>query len=144
MKKKSGLEFFTPDTSLPLEIPHADTGISAGFPSPAMDFMETRLDINKLLIKNPLATFYVKVNGNSMVNAGIKNGDLLIVDRSLSPENSSIAVCFIDGEFTVKRLLVEKDGLMLMPENEHYPPIKITESNTFFVWGIVTHVISKL
>ncbi|NUY80382.1 translesion error-prone DNA polymerase V autoproteolytic subunit [Flavobacterium sp. MAH-1] len=144
MKKKNELEFFAPDTNFPLEIPHADTGVSAGFPSPAMDFMETRLDINKLLIKNPLSTFYVKVNGNSMVNAGIKNGDLLIVDRSLSPENSSIAVCFIDGEFTVKRLLVEKDGLMLMPENEHYLPIKITEGNTFFVWGIVTHVISKL
>jgi DNA polymerase V len=119
-------------------------GVSAGFPSPAADFMETNIDLNKELSENQLATFYIKVKGNSMIDAGIDDKDVLVVDRSLEPQNNKIAICFIDGEFTVKRILVEKECLYLMPENASYSPIKITEENQLIIWGIVTYVIKKL
>jgi DNA polymerase V len=119
-------------------------GVSAGFPSPAADFMETNIDLNKELSENQLATFYIKVKGNSMIDAGIDDKDVLVVDRSLEPQNNKIAICFIDGEFTVKRILVEKECLYLMPENPNYSPIKITEENELIIWGIVTYVIKKV
>jgi DNA polymerase V len=119
-------------------------GVSAGFPSPATDFLGNEIDLNKELCKNPLATFYIKVNGNSMINAGISDKDILIVDRSLEPQNNKIAVCFIDGEFTVKRIQVEDDCLYLMPENPSYPAIKVTEENELVIWGMVTYVIKSL
>lgn len=143
-KEHSPIEFFAPDLSNPVEIQHVAAGISAGFPSPAMDFMETRLDVSKLLIKNPLTTFYARVSGTSMTGAGINDGDILVVDRSLRPEHKSIAVCHIDGEFTVKRLLSENGELFLKPENDQFRPLKISEHDNFSVWGIVTHVISKV
>lgn len=143
-KEHCPIELFGPYLSDPVEIQYVMTGISAGFPSPAMDFMETRLDVNKLLIKNPLTTFYAKVNGSSMTGAGINDGDILVVDRSLKPEHKSIAVCHINGEFTVKRLLSENGELFLKPENDQFKPLKINEHDNFSVWGIVTHVISKV
>ncbi|MCX2678786.1 translesion error-prone DNA polymerase V autoproteolytic subunit [Galbibacter sp. EGI 63066] len=122
----------------------AEGGIAAGFPSPAEDFKETRIDLNKELIKNKEATFYARVSGQSMEDAGLDDGDLLVIDKSLEPENGKIAVCFIDGEFTVKRLKVDKKGLFLMPENKKYNPIKVSEENKLIVWGIVTYVIKKM
>ena len=147
MKKKTNikaLKFFTPNLAQTFTIPIIESGISAGFPSPADDFKETRISLDKTLIKNKEATFYARVSGKSMINAGLDDGDLLVIDRSLEPKNNKIAVCFIDGEFTVKRLKITKEGLYLMPENEAYKTIKITEENNLLIWGIVTYVIKAL
>lgn len=138
------LHFFRPDFESEIRIPSIQEGVSAGFPSPAQDFLENTIDLNKELSENPLATFYIKVSGNSMIDAGIEDKDVLVVDRSLEPSDKKIAICFIDGEFTVKRLKLEKDFLYLMPENPNYEPIKISEENNFIIWGIVTYVIKKL
>jgi len=121
-----------------------DSGISAGFPSPADDFKEQRLSLDDELIKNKEATFFARVSGQSMTGAGLDDNDLLIIDRSLEPENNKIAVCFIDGEFTVKRLKVENDCIWLLPENPDYKPIKISEDDELIIWGIVTTVIKKV
>lgn len=144
MHKSETLTFFTPDVSNQSGAVYLDTGISAGFPSPAEDFKEERLSLDNILVKNKLATFYARVSGQSMVGAGLDDNDLLVIDRSLEPAHNRIAVCFLDGEFTVKRLRVEKDGVWLQPENENYEPIKITEENDFVIWGIVTNVIKKV
>jgi DNA polymerase V len=141
---KNTLEFYTPDDSTPLEIVLAQVGISAGFPSPADDFKEYKISLDKTLVRNKEATFYAKVSGQSMVGAGLDDGDLLVVDKSLEPQHNYIAVCFIDGEFTVKRLHVNKGEVYLLPSNPAYKPIKITNDNDFQIWGIVTHVIKKL
>ncbi len=106
--------------------------------------MENNIDLNKELSENPLATFYIKVKGNSMIDAGIEDKDVLIVDRSIEPQDNKIAVCFIDVEFTVKRIKLEKDCLYLMPENSNYNPINVTEENQLIIWGIVTYVIKKM
>lgn len=140
----SKLTFLKPDLESETKIPYFDHGVSAGFPSPALDFMETAIDLNKVLCDNPLATFYIKVEGNSMINAGIDDKDVLVVDRSLEPQNNKIAICYIDGGFTVKRIKLEKDALWLMPENPKYEPIKVSEDNQFVIWGIVTYVIKAL
>jgi DNA polymerase V len=144
IKKEKSLTFYPPDLDSEIKIPYIKEGVSAGFPSPAADFMENTIDLNKELCKNPTATFYIKVNGNSMINAGINHNDILIVDRSLEPQNNKIAVCFIDGEFTVKRIKIEKDCMYLMPENKNYQPIKVTDENELIIWGIVTYVIKNL
>lgn len=141
---KNKLTFFRPDFKSDVRIPMIPDGVSAGFPSPAQDFMENNIDLNKELSENPLATFYIKVSGNSMIDAGIEDKDVLVVDRSLEPSDKKIAICFIDGEFTVKRLKLEKYSLFLMPENQNYEPIKISEENNFIIWGIVTYVIKKI
>lgn len=138
------LSFFLPEFESKLKIPFITEGVSAGFPSPAGDFMEANIDLNKELSENPLATFYIKVKGNSMIDAGINDKDVLVVDRSLEPKNNKIAICCIDGEFTVKRIKLEKDCLFLMPENKNYTPIKITEENQLIIWGIVTYVIKSV
>ena len=144
INKNQKLTFFLPDFESELKIPFIKEGVSAGFPSPAADFMETNIDLNKELSENQLATFYIKVKGNSMIDAGINDKDVLVVDRSLEPQNNKIAICFIDGEFTVKRILVEQDCLYLMPENPTYSPIKVTEENELIIWGMVTYVIKKV
>ena len=138
------LLFFTPITSNSNGAIFIDTGISAGFPSPADDFKETRISLDEELITNKEATFFAKVNGQSMIGAGLDDNDLLVIDRSLEPENNKIAICFLDGEFTVKRLKVKNDEVWLQPENPNYPIIKITEENDFVIWGIVTSVIKKV
>ncbi|MGO1650594.1 MAG: LexA family protein [Sphingobacterium sp.] len=125
-------------------IPYIHQGISAGFPSPAMDFEDLKIDLNTELIKHPLATYYGRVRGVSMQNAGIDDGDLLIIDKSLEPGHGKIAVCFLDGEFTAKRILIQNKTVILSPENDDYKPIVITADNDFVVWGIVTHVIKSV
>jgi len=144
IENESSLTFYRPDFESDIKIPYIKEGVSAGFPSPATDFMETDIDLNKELCKNPLSTFYIKVKGNSMINAGINDKDILVVDRSLEPHNNKIAICFIDGEFTVKRIKTEDDCMYLMPENKNYQPIKITEENNLIIWGIVTYVIKNI
>ncbi len=138
------IDIFSADTVTELALPFVDEGISAGFPSPALDFIDLKIDLNKHLIKHPSATFYGRVKGFSLKNAGIDDNDLLIIDRSLEPANNKIAVCYIDGEFTAKRLLIKHNEVWLMPENEAYEPIKVEEGNDLIIWGIVTHVIKSL
>lgn len=118
--------------------------INAGFPSPAEDFLDLSIDLNKEFIKHPDATFFGKVSGDSMIDAGLDNGGLLIIDKSLEPKNNSIAVCFLDGEFTVKRVLREEDKLWLVAENKNYQPIPVYPENDFIIWGVVTTVIKKI
>ncbi|MCB4798010.1 LexA family protein [Neotamlana laminarinivorans] len=142
--KGKNLTFFTPEVTSGLDAVFLDTGISAGFPSPAEDFKEERLSLDRELIKNKEATFFARVSGQSMIGAGLEDSDLLVIDRSIEPANNKIAVCFLDGEFTVKRLKIDKDGMFLQPENPNYPIIKITEDNDFIIWGIVTNVIKKV
>lgn len=119
-------------------------GIRAGFPSPAEDFAEPTLDLNRYVIKNPASTFYARITGDSMIGADIHDGDIVVIDKSLEPQDGNIAVCFIDGEFTLKQIKVEKEKLLLMPANPQFHPIEITEDNHFVVWGIVTYVIKEL
>ena len=114
------------------------------FPSPADDFKELRISIDREVVKNEEATFYARVSGESMQGAGLDDGDLLVIDRSLEPQDNKIAVCFIDGEFTVKRLKVEENCVYLMPENPKYQPIKVTEDNELIIWGVVTYVVKKV
>ncbi len=132
------LIFYSPDFSTSLELPYIDAGIKAGFPSPADDFIELSFDLNREFVKHKDTTFYARVKGDSMKNAGIFDGDLLIIDKSLEPQNNKIAICQVDGAFTVKRIKIEKDIVWLVAENENYQPIKVTPENEFMIWGIVT------
>lgn len=141
--KKSSIEIFKPETSSELSLSVADGGIQAGFPSPAQDFMDLAIDLNKVLVRNPASTFYGRVKGDSMIDAGIHDGDLLIIDKSLDPRSGDMAVCFIDGEFTIKYIKIERKAIWLIPANDEYKPIKVTEDNDFLIWGIVTYSIKK-
>ena len=138
------IDIYSALTDTVLDLPYVGNGISAGFPSPALDFIDLTIDLNKHLIKHPSATFYGRVKGVSLKNVGINDGDLLIIDKSLEPVNGKIAVCYIDGEFTAKRIKIFKTEILLIPENDDYPTIKVTEDNNFLIWGIVTHVIKSL
>jgi len=142
--KKEKLTFLKPKKGDSLGQWLVEQGISAGFPSPANDFKEVRISLDKELIKNQESTFYARVSGNSMEGAGLLDGDLITVDRSLNPENNKIAVCLIDGEFTVKRIVLKGGKLYLKPENKNYSIIEISDNNEFIIWGIVTYVIKKL
>jgi len=137
------LDFYSADVSTGLELPLASSEISAGFPSPADDHLELKLDLNRALVRHPNATFYGRVKGYSMVGAGIEEGDLLVIDKSLEPKEGDIAVCFLDGEFTVKRIGRQDGGLCLLPANEGFEPIPVTGESDFLVWGVVTYVIHK-
>lgn len=117
--------------------------IKAGFPSPADDVKE-KLDLVKLIVRHPASTFYFRISGVSMVDVSLDEGDIVVVDKSLDLYNNCIAVCFIDGEFTVKRVKVAEDHVELLPANPSYRPIIITPDNEFLVWGIVTYVIKKV
>jgi len=138
------LIFFKPDTQNKKYFPLVSEGISAGFPSPAEDFKELKISIDQEVVKNESATFFARVDGQSMQGAGLDDGDLIVIDRSKEPENGKIAVCFIDGEFTVKRLKVEEDCVYLMPENSKYKALKVTSENQLIIWGIVTYVVKKV
>ena len=137
------LEFYSAETSTDLKIPLFESGVSAGFPSPADDYLDLPIDLNEFLIKHPAATFYVRVKGDSMEGAGIRNGDLLIVDRAEEPRSNSIVLGVIDGDFTVKRIRKKGGELYLLPDNPDYKPIKINDNMDFQVWGVVTYVVHK-
>ena len=120
--------------------------VKAGFPSPAEDIRE-KLDLMKLLVRHKASTFFFRVSGVSMVDAAMDEGDIIIVDRAVEPYNNCKAVCFIDGEYTVKRIEILDGRVRLMPANElntKYKPIEVTEENSFMVWGVVTYVIKKM
>ncbi len=139
----NNLDIYSALTETELKLPLVNNGISAGFPSPALDFVDLSIDLNLHLIKHPSSTFYGLVKGHSMKNIGINDGDLLVIDKSIEPIDNKIAVCYIDGEFTLKRIKLEKNQCWLIPENENYKPIKVTEENDFLIWGIVTYVIKS-
>ena len=119
------------------------TSIPAGFPSPADDFVDKKLDLNELMISHPTATFFVKVEGESMIDAGIQSGDILVVDRSIEAQNGKIVIAIVDGEFTVKRLKIDEAGISLVPENTKHPTIQVSEESDFQIWGVVTYVIHQ-
>jgi DNA polymerase V len=143
-KQTKVVEIIKPTSGEIVELPIFLESVSAGFPSPAEDYMEGKLDLNKYLIKNPSATFFVRVTGDSMINAGIYSGDILIVDRSLSPKDSSIVIAVIDSELLVKRMQYIKNKIYLSPENPKFEPIEITGEMNFEVWGVVTTVIHSV
>lgn len=143
LHNSSNIELYTANTDSNISLPVIGARITAGFPSPADDFLDLSIDLNEELIKNKATTFYGRVRGESMKDVGINDGDLLIIDKSLEPQNNKIAVCFIDGEFTVKRIKLEKDICWLVAENKDYKPIKVTKDNDFLIWGIVIHVIKS-
>jgi DNA polymerase V len=118
--------------------------VSAGFPSPADDYLDGTLDLNQYLITHPTATFFVRVTGESMLKAGIHSGDMLIVDRSLEPVDGKVVIAVLDGELTVKRLLRRDGKLQLVAEHDAYPPLDIEAAQTLDIWGVVTHVIHSL
>lgn len=139
----SSIDFYAADLTMELALPLAPTLLSAGFPSPAEDHLELKLDLNRALVSHPNATFYGRVKGASMIDAGIEEGDILVIDKSLEPKDNDIAVCFLDGEFTVKRISRKEDGLYLVPANSEFKAVRIGDESDFLVWGIVTYVIHK-
>jgi len=143
-KKKRELQYLTKANISSIQSIPLYNSIAAGFPSPAEDHMDSSLDLNQHLIKHPSATFYVYARGDSMVSAGISDGDMLIVDRSLEATNDSIVVAIINGEFTVKSISKVHEHLYLMPHNTSYNPIEITEEMDFEIWGVVTHSIHSM
>jgi DNA polymerase V len=133
-----------PDRSTKWARPLFLASVSAGFPEPAEDYIEGRLDLNRHLIKHPAATFFVRVAGDSMIGAGIHPGDILVVDRAIEPQDSNVVIAVIDGELTVKRISQRGGKLFLVPDNQAYQPLEIQEEMEFEVWGVVTSVIHNL
>ncbi len=141
--QESSLTFLDIEVGSELQVPMTNNTISAGFPSPCQDYVENSIDLNKELIRHPSATFCARVAGNSMIDEGIEDGDILVIDRSINPSDGKIVVSFIDGEFTLKTLRIKPDGLWLEPANEAYPAIHIEDNNNFVIWGVVTYIIKK-
>jgi DNA polymerase V len=139
--KKLLTSFASCEQILELSLPLVASPISAGFPSPAEDHIDQSLDLNKFLIKHPAATFFVRVEGESMMGAGISSGDLIIVDRALQAKNNSIVLALVNGEFTIKRIKKTGTTVSLVPENQKYKEIEITPDMDFEIWGVVTYVI---
>lgn len=137
------LSFYTPNCIPALHLPLVGTSVKAGFPSPADDYIEDKLDLNEHLVAHPNATFYVKVSGESMLNAGIQDGDTLVVDRSLDARNDDIVIAAINDEFTVKRLVYRLSRPWLIPCNPAFKDIELTEDMDTIIWGVVTSVIHK-
>lgn len=126
-----------------VKIPRADVSIQAGFPSPADDYIAAPIDLNRELIANPASTFLGRIRGDSMIDAGIFDGDLVVVDKALTPRSGDVAVCFIDGEFTIKFIKIQNKSVLLIPANPDFPPIRVTADNDFMIWGIVTYSIRR-
>ena len=143
MPKHQNLDLFSIINNTQINTPIFLDKVSAGFPSPATDYMENKLDLNEYLIKHPAATFIVKANGSSMINADIYSGDLLIVDRSLTPKNNSIVIASIFGDLTVKKIKKKEKSLFLVSANEDYPSIQVKEEMECFIWGVVTYIIHE-
>lgn len=137
------MEILKSEAATKLPLPIYLTSVQAGFPSPAEDYLDRTLDLNELLITHPAATFFVRVTGDSMQNAGIFSGDILVVDRSLTASDNKIVVAVVGNEFTVKRLRIHGGKIRLVPENSAYPILEIKEESDFQVWGVVTYVIHK-
>lgn len=138
------LKIYKPEKGECTPIPLTESGVHAGFPSPADDFLDGVLDLNDLVIKHPEATFFARVEGDSMQDEGIVEGNILVVDKAETPRDGSLAVSYIDGEFTLKRVRMEKDRILLVPANPKYKTIEVTEDNDFAVWGVVKWILKKV
>ncbi|MBK6506997.1 MAG: translesion error-prone DNA polymerase V autoproteolytic subunit [Ignavibacteria bacterium] len=136
------LEFFKPSLNTKMKLKYVESLIHAGFPSPAFDYLEKELDLNEYLIKHPSSTFLAKVTGDSMIKANLKDGDLLIIDKAKEPKTGDTVVAVVEGEFTVKKLRIEKGRYYLVPENDNYKPIEVT--NDTEIWGVVIKAIISL
>lgn len=143
MKRTATLEIFGADLSSTLSLPYADGGIQAGFPSPAQDYISEYIDLNREIVRHPASTFYGRVSGDSMIEEGIEPGDLLVIDRSLEPDDGDLTVCCLDGEFTLKRIHLAPGAVWLIPSNESFDPILVTPDHRFEIWGVVTHTIKN-
>jgi DNA polymerase V len=143
VSKDLTVDIFKPDLASELALPYANDGIQAGFPSPAQDYISETIDLNRELIQHPASTFYGRVSGDSMIGDGIEQDDILVIDRSIEPADGDLAVCCIDGEFTLKRIRLEANAVWLIPSNEEYDPILVTPENRFEVWGVVTYTIKQ-
>lgn len=137
------VDIFTPDLTSHVALPFADQGIQAGFPSPAQDYISESIDLNHELIHHPAATFYGRVSGDSMIGDGIDPGDILVIDRSIEPADGDLAVCCLDGDFTLKRISLREGEVWLIPSNEQFDPILVTPESNFEVWGVVTYTIKQ-
>lgn len=126
------------------KIPLVSSKVHAGFPSPAEGYADKALDLNELVIKHPAATFFVRVEGESMVNSGIDNGDILVVDRSLTASDGCIAIVIIDGEFVVRRMKIKNGWIKLLADNPRFKAMSVEEDDDFQVWGVVSHVVKDL
>ncbi len=135
---------FIPESGERLYIQIAESPVHAGFPSPAEDYGGQRLDLNKHLIKNPSSTFFARVSGESMINDGVEDGDLLVVDKAVEPFNNCLAICCLNGEFTLKRVIFEQNKIVLQPANDKFSPIIVDKDNEFIIWGIVRYIIKKV
>lgn len=134
---------YRPDASKRRKQPLFEAGVPVGFPSPAGDYEENKLDLNRHLIKNPAATYFVRVSGDSMVGAGIHHGDLLVVDRSIEPKDKNVVIAVLNGELTVKIIRIRKGKITLEAENKDYSAQEVNEDMEFEVWGVVTSVIHE-
>ncbi len=134
---------WTPDQSKEMALPLYGNKIAAGFPHPVDDYVESTLDLNEFLIEHPAATFYVRVTGESMINAGISPNDILIVDRAVEPTDGKIVIAALDGELTVKRLVKKQGKVYLYPENDSFKPIEVSPESEFKIWGVVTSAIHQ-
>lgn len=142
--EKQAIDIFRADNATSMPLPYADQGIQAGFPSPAQEFISESIDLNREIVRHPAATFFGKVSGDSMIEEGIEDGDLLVIDRSLEPADGDLTVCCVDGEFTLKRLKIEPGKVWLIPANECFDPILVTKDTRFSVWGVVTYTIKRI
>ena len=138
------LEWYKPEINTPTDLPLAESSVRAGFPSPADDHLEGRLDLTRLVVTHPDATFYARVEGDSMKDECVEDGDLLVVDKSLDPQDGNLVVSYIDGEFTLKRIRLTDDKILLVPAKKKYPTIEIDPQSDFRVWGIVRYVVKKM
>ena len=145
MNEEVKLYIYSADLSTELNLPYADSGIKAGFPSPAQDYLPESIDLNKTLIRHTETTFYAKVSGDSLNDIGISDGDIVIIDKSLEAQNGDYVAAFIDGEFTLKQFKLDEANncAWLVPANKKYNPIKVTEDNDFMVWGVITSAIKR-
>lgn len=137
------INIFLPDLSTRIELPYADQGIQAGFPSPAQDYINEYIDLNREIVRHPASTFYGRVSGDSMIEEGIEPGDILVIDRSLEPDDGDLAVCCLDGEFTLKRIRLRPGAVWLVPSNESFDPMLVTPDHSLQIWGVVTHTIKN-
>lgn len=136
-----GVEIYKPDLEDDFFL--LANGVKAGFPSPAEDFSNESLNITSEIVKNPASTFYARVNGESLKDDGINDGDILVIDKSVEPYQGCIAMCYIDGEFTLKHIDIHPDHILLIPANKEFKPIKVTPDNDFTIWGVVRYAIKK-
>ena len=143
-REEMKVELFNSVIGDTVPLPLISEGISAGFPSPALDFIDVAIDLNKYVIKRPSSTFYGRAKGQSMKDRGIDDGDLMVIDKSIQPKNGHIAICYIEGSYTVKTIEIKENCCWLIPANKAYQPIKVEDDNQFLIWGIVTYVIKKI